>query len=45
MTEDLKKREALKTAYSSPKWISKVNKMSEAQVTAVYLRLKSQNRL
>ena len=45
MTEDFKKREAVKRAFSGPKWGSKVDKMSENQVTAVYLRLKSQNRI
>jgi hypothetical protein len=39
------KREALKGAYDGQKWIDKVNAMSDAQVTATYLRLKSQNKV
>lgn len=39
------KREELKKAYPSPKWIEKVKKMTDAQVTAVYLRLKQQNKI
>lgn len=40
------KREALKGAYGgSASWIQKVNKMSDRQVVAVYLRLKSQNKI
>lgn len=39
------KREALKGVYSSQKWIDRVNKMPDAQVTAIYLNLKRQNKL
>jgi len=39
------KREAIKTAYSSPAWADKVKKMPDNQVTAVFLRLKSQNKI
>jgi hypothetical protein len=39
------KREQLKTAYSGKKWAEKVNKMTDAQVTAVYLRLKAQGKI
>lgn len=39
------KREMLKKAYPSKAWAKKVEKMSESQVTAVYLRLKSQNKI
>lgn len=39
------KREALYRAYSSEKWIQKVKQMSDSQVTAIYLRLKSQNKI
>lgn len=39
--DDEQKREALKEAYSSEEWKMKVRNMSKAQVTAVYLRLKS----
>lgn len=40
-----KKREALKKVYPTAKWAKKVNLMSPDQVTAVYLRLKNQNKL
>lgn len=41
-----KQREALKSAYpGSAKWSKKVNLMPPAQVTAVYLRLKNQNKI
>lgn len=36
------KREALKGAYSGERWAEKVDKMPPEQVTAMYLRLKSQ---
>lgn len=38
-------REALKKAFPHHRWITRVNKMSDEQVTAVYLNLKSQNKL
>jgi len=38
-------RELLKKAYPSKKWAEKVNKMSDSQVAAVYLRLKSQGKV
>lgn len=38
-------REALKGAYSGPAWLKRVDKMPESQVTAVYLRLKSQGKI
>lgn len=40
-----KEREALKSVYNSDTWAKKVNKMSDSQVIAVYLRLKSQGKL
>lgn len=40
-----KKREALKGAYSGRSWQQKVAKMPEAQVTAIYLNLKSQGKV
>lgn len=40
-----RQREALKSAYSSKMWIEKVKKMSDAQVQAIFLRLKSQNKV
>lgn len=39
------KKEQLKKAYSSSKWAAKVDQMSESQAVAVYLRLKSQNKI
>ena len=39
------KREALKKVYNSRAWAEKVNKMSDDQVVAIYLRLKSQNKI
>lgn len=41
----MQQREALKGAYSGYKWIQKVKEMSDSQVTAVFLRLKSQNKI
>jgi len=39
-------RELLKKAYPHSKtWSSKVNKMPEDQVTAIYLRLKGQGKI
>lgn len=38
-------REAVKGAYPGPAWQQKVAKMSEAQVTAIYLNLKSQRKV
>lgn len=40
-----KEREALKAAYSGPKWRQKVNKMSDGQVVAIHMRLKLQGKL
>lgn len=46
-----KEREAVKGAYRRadgtipPSWLAKVSKMEDSQVTAVYLRLKSQNKI
>lgn len=40
-----KEREAVKAAYPSQKWITKVSKMSDAQVIAVYMRLKAQGKV
>ena len=40
-----KEREALKAAYPSNKWAQKVNKMSDSQVIAVYMRLKLQGKV
>lgn len=38
-------REMLKKAYPSKQWAEKVDNMTSAQVAAVYLRLKMQNKL
>jgi hypothetical protein len=38
-------REAVKAAYPSDSWKEKVDKMSPAQITAIYLRLKAQGKL
>lgn len=39
------KREAVKGAYFGPGWKKKVDKMSDEQVIAVYLRLKNQQKI
>lgn len=44
MTVD-KQREALKSVYSGRRWVQKVDHMTNEQVTAIYLRLKMQNKL
>lgn len=38
-------REAVKAAYPSDSWKEKVDKMSPAQVTAIYLRLRAEGKL
>lgn len=38
-------REAVKAAYNSPKWAAKVDKMSDQQAIAVYMRLKAQGKI
>ena len=38
-------REELKKLYSSDSWNDKVDKMSDSQVTAIYLRFKSEGKL
>lgn len=40
-----KEREQLKKVYPSSKWAQKVDKMSESQLVAVYMRLKQQNKI
>lgn len=37
-------RKALKKAYPTKKWAEKVDKMSDAQVVAVYFRLHSEGK-
>lgn len=44
--EEARRREAVKEAYSgSTAWPEKVDKMSTAQLTAIYLKLKSEGRV
>lgn len=38
-------RELLKKAYPSKKWAEKVDKMSDSQVVAVFMRLKAQRKV
>lgn len=38
-------REALKGVYPGPDWQEKVKAMSDGQVSAIYLRLKSQKKV
>lgn len=45
MDDISKKREALLAAYPGDSWKYKVKKMSDSQVTAVYLRLKGQGKI
>lgn len=42
----ISKRELIKQAYPhSPKWVAKVNKMTENQVTAIFFSLRRQGKL
>lgn len=45
MDDISKKREAVMGAYKNQTWREKVIAMSDAQVTAVYLRLRAQNKI
>lgn len=46
MASNLQMREAVLKVGQFPKqWAEKVNKMSDTQVQAIYLRLKAQNKL
>jgi len=45
MASNSKERELLKTVYPSKQWAEKVNNMTTAQVIAVVMRLKMQNKL
>lgn len=40
-----KEREAVKQAYPSRKWSTKVDKMDDGQVFALYMRLKAQKKI
>ena len=42
---DINKREVLKRVYSGQKWQRKVDNMADDQVTAIYLRLKTQGKI
>lgn len=42
---DNQKREAVKKLYQSSNWRNKVNNMSDAQVTAIYLRFQAEGKL
>lgn len=44
-SEIQKQREAVLKIGRGPDWPTKVAKMSEAQITAIYIRLKSQGKL
>jgi hypothetical protein len=44
MNTEQQRQELLK-AYSSDSWKQKVSKMSESQIQAIYIRLKSQGKL
>lgn len=39
------KREALKGVYPTEQWQTKVSSMTEGQVTAIFLRLRSQGKV
>lgn len=41
----MSERELLKTVYKSKSWAKKVDEMSDAQVIAIYQRLKAQGKL
>lgn len=45
MADAVKEREALKLVYRGQKWVDKVNKMTDAQVVAIYMRFKAQHKL
>lgn len=43
--EQAQEKEAVKAAYPSKKWKSKVDNMSPAQITAIYIRLRAEGKL
>lgn len=45
MNDIERKRLAVSTAYPGPTWARKVQRMTEQQVVAVYLRLKKQGKV
>lgn len=42
---NIKERETLKGVYPSKKWAQRVDKMTDSQVVAVYMRLKLQGKV
>lgn len=44
-TEIEQRRAAVRSAYHGTSWVEKVDKMGPEQITAVYLRLKAQNKI
>lgn len=45
MMDSDKAREALKGVFRSKKWALKVNKMTDAQAIAIFMRLKQQQKV
>lgn len=45
MDDMSKKREAVMSAYINPTWRERVKNMTDSQVTAIFLRLKAQNKI
>jgi hypothetical protein len=43
--EAMLRREKVKSAYKSSAWSARVDKMSDSQITAVYLRLRSEGKV
>ena len=43
--DDYQKREAIKKVYPTDTWDKKVDKMSPAQVTAIYIRFANERKL
>lgn len=42
---ETRERVAVRAAYPGERWSKRVNNMSDSQITAVYLRLKSQGKV
>ena len=38
-------REAIKKAYPGPKWATKVNRMAQPQIHAIFVRLRKQGKI
>lgn len=45
MTKAQQRREELKNVYQGIKWREKVDRMTDGQVSAIWFRLKQQNKL